>query len=349
MVTGGGSAGHVIPAKPLIDSLLAQGIAVTYIGSKSGLEQRLVEDQAVTFEAITTGKLRRYLSFENLIDAFRVPLGIVQSFFLLWKVQPNVVFSKGGYVAFPVVMAAWMLRIPVVSHESDLSMGLANRLSLPFTHTLCTNFPSTKIRAKSKLLTGTPMRRSLLEGSGVRARKWLGIGDSLPVVVIVGGSLGADSLNELARLSAPDLCEDCHVIHVCGPGKKTESTQTIDRYRQFEFIDSQWGDVLALADVVVSRAGANSLYELLTLRKPNLLIPLPLTSSRGDQIENARMAEENGWSKVVLEEELTTSVLVASVRDLLTQRQRWVDALNQFPRLNSVELIEEILSQAARS
>ena len=347
VVTGGGTAGHVIPAKPVIERLLARGTQVTFIGSKSGLEERLVADLAVAFRAITTGKLRRYLSFQNVVDLFRVPIGILQAIRLLFRIQPDVVFSKGGYVAFPVVLAAWLLRKPVVSHESDLTAGLANRLAIPFTHTVCVNFAATKIRARQVVVTGTPIRDSLLNGNADRGKEFLKIDHHLPVLLVVGGSLGAEQVNAVVREALTDLCSGFQVVHVCGPGKLSAQHQHVDGYVQFEYIDEQWGDVLATADFVVSRAGANSLYELLVLRKPHLLIPLPKSASRGDQLENAEMAKDEGWSEVIFEEDLEPQNLCDTVWKMYQNRASWHQKLSEFERPDSVDLIEGVLASAA--
>ena len=346
VITGGGTAGHVIPAKPVMESLKSKGVAITFIGSKTGLEEKLIADQEVDFESITTGKLRRYWSFQNLLDLFRVPIGILQALRILRRTHPDVVFSKGGYVAFPVVFAAWMCRIPVVSHESDLTAGLANRLALPFTHTLCVNFAATQINAKNVVVTGTPLRDSLVHGDAERAREWLQIESDLPFLVVVGGSLGADTLNRVVREAIRDLTGSFQILHVCGPGKMSDNYLGIARYHQREYIEDEWGDVLALADVVVSRAGANALYELLSLRKPNLLVPLSTAASRGDQIENAEMAKSMGWSKVIEEDKLTAQQLSNEVNGLYRNQQAWKHRLEIFERRDSLDLIEEVLQQA---
>ena len=346
VVTGGGTAGHVIPAKPIIETLLHQGAEVTFIGSTSGLEEQLVKDLDVQFNSITTGKLRRYLSLQNLLDFFRVPFGILQSVMLLIRNRPQVVFSKGGYVAFPVVFAAWLLRIPVVSHESDLTAGLANRMAIPFSHTLCVNFAASQIHAKRVVVTGTPLRESLLTGNAEKGRAWLGVEADLPMLVIVGGSLGAATLNEIVRLALPELCALFSVVHICGAGKVSAEHKAQNRYFQFEFIDEAWGDVLAAADLVVSRAGANSLYELLALRKCHILVPLPETQSRGDQLENAAMSKRNGWSVVLLEEDLSPDRLTKEISTLYSERDQRRAKLQEFERLESLSLIEQVLQSS---
>ena len=347
VVTGGGTAGHVIPSIPVIRRLLADGIKVSFIGSTSGLEERLVADLEITYLGITTGKLRRYLSFENLVDVFRVFAGIWQAFWVLQSIKPVVVFSKGGYVAFPVVFAAWLNRIPVVAHESDLTPGLANRLSFPFIKSLCLNFPETKARVSNVLVTGTAVREDLLQGDATRGRAWLDVSEDARVLVVVGGSLGAATVNTVLREALTRLSQSYFIVHVCGAGQVQSSLES-PNYRQFEYVDAEWGDVLACADLIVSRAGANALYELLTLRKLNILIPLSRRASRGDQIENAQMAERRGWSFVVPEETLDADALVNAVQFVERDPGYWRNNLESFEARDSVNLIYEELGRVAR-
>ena len=343
--TGGGTAGHVLPTKPVIEQFLSRNDRVIFIGSRSGLERKLVSDWGIEFKEITTGKLRRYFSFENLIDAFRVPIGILQAWLLLLKVKPSAVFSKGGYVAFPVVFAAWLLRIPVVAHESDLSPGLATRLCTPFVKTQCVSFAQTRTKAKRVVVTGTPIRAELRCGDATRAQDWLNLTSDSRVLVVVGGSLGAEAINQVVHVSIEKLAQEFVVIHVCGKGNVKENLRSVENYHQFEYINERWGDVLALAEVVVSRSGANALFELLSLRKPNLLIPLPLTQSRGDQIENAELAEINGWSLVLPEELCDPTSLLASLELITENLTHWQAKLQTFELRDSANLIVTEIEQ----
>ncbi|TDJ28800.1 MAG: UDP-N-acetylglucosamine--N-acetylmuramyl-(pentapeptide) pyrophosphoryl-undecaprenol N-acetylglucosamine transferase [Gammaproteobacteria bacterium] len=350
LFTGGGTAGHVVPAFPIIEVLLARGVEVSYIGSNSGLEEGLLSDFPLTYRGISAGKLRRYFSFENIIDVWRVFLGIWQAARLLGQLRPEVVFSKGGFVSFPVVVAAWLRHIPVVIHESDFTAGLANRMSFPFCRTLCVNFANTKpVKFKGRMVhTGTPVRAALLEGNAVRGREFLGIDQTYPVLIVTGGSLGADALNEAVRDVLQELTEKFVLVHICGPGKKVECDRP--NYRQFEYLTTQWGDVLAAADLVVSRAGANTLYELLVLRKANLLVPLSRRVSRGDQVENAEYARSLGFSRVIEEQALNGPNLVREVLALLADLDEVTERLGEFAVPDSVALIlaalEEATSQA---
>tara|TARA_B100000315_G_scaffold236949_1_gene253275 strand:+ start:3960 stop:5036 length:1077 start_codon:yes stop_codon:yes gene_type:complete len=349
LFTGGGSAGHVIPALPVVRACLDRGDTVDFIGSHSGLEQRLVEGMGVRYHGITTGKLRRYFSVANLVDAFRVLGGCWQAFRMLGRISPDVVFSKGGFVSFPVVIAAWLRRIPVVAHESDYSPGLANRLSMPFIEVLCTNFLETcPARFKGRVVhSGTPVRRELMEGSAVRARERLGVPPDRGVLVVTGGSLGADALNAVVREALDALLKGFDVVHVCGEGKATGLKQR--GYHEFEYVGEGWGDLLAAADVVVSRAGANALFELLTLAKPMLLVPLPARASRGDQIENAEFARVHGYAEVIAESELDAASLCECVEKIFRARPDWLRSLERFERpqaeVRLVQVLDDVLGK----
>lgn len=349
LFTGGGTAGHVIPAIPVMRALRASGVEIGFVGSRSGLEEDLLREEDLQYFGIASGKLRRYFSLENLVDAFRVLLGIFNACVVVARFRPDAVFSKGGFVSFPVVLAAWLWRVPVIAHESDLTPGLANRLALPFIRCLCVNFPVTESslsgRFKGRIVhTGTPVRPVLLDGDGARGRQWLNIAEGEPILLVTGGSLGADALNTVVREALGELTGEWQVVHVCGPGKL--SAERNERYQQFEYVREQWGDVLAAADLVVSRAGANTLYELLALRKPNLLVPLSQKASRGDQIENADYARELGYSEVIAEEALTSETLVRSVADLRPKLAEITRRLEGFQVPDSVALLAaEILAE----
>ena len=348
VVTGGGSAGHVVPTLPIIEALLARNWNISYIGSDSGLEEQLVAALDVRYFGVRPGKLRRYWSFDNLVDAFRVPLCVLQVFGILGRIRPDVVFSKGGFVAFPVVVAAWLRRIPVVAHESDLSPGLANRLTLPFIASLCVNFDATRVNARRVVHTGTPVRESLVRGDRERGLIATGFSGERPILAVVGGSLGAERLNLTVREALSALTRAFDVLHVCGAGKVDPSCLGTAGYEQRDFVGDEWGDILAAADLVVSRSGANSLCELLTLRKPNLLVPLPALASRGDQIENAAYAETRGFSMVVAEADLTPDVLVDRVTALHRNSPSWRERLQAFQAPDSAGLIIAELEAALK-
>jgi len=347
LCTGGGTAGHVVPTLPVMEAFLADGVRVDFIGSGSDLERSLVAPLGVPFHAISAGKLRRYVSLENVIDAFRVLVGMVQALILLGRLRPDVVFSKGGFVSFPVVFAAWCWRVPVVAHESDLSPGLANRLALPFVKSLCVSFPVTNpARFSGELVyTGTPVRPALLAGDAARGRALLEAPEGKPVIVVTGGSLGAERINSVVREALEALTDRAVIAHVCGPGRTV--ALEVEGYHQFEYVRESWGDLLAAADLVVSRSGANTLYELLCLHKPNLLIPLSRRASRGDQIENAAWSESEGYSRVLAEEDLDAVSLVRAVDEILADLPAASERIAGFSAPDSVALIVDAVRRAA--
>jgi UDP-N-acetylglucosamine--N-acetylmuramyl-(pentapeptide) pyrophosphoryl-undecaprenol N-acetylglucosamine transferase len=331
-----------------MEALLAAGWRADYVGSDSGIESSMVAPLDVPFHGIASGKLRRYFSWENFIDPFRVVWGILQALVLCVRLKPDVVFSKGGFVSVPVVVAAWMLRIPVVSHESDVTPGLANRLAYPFCRRICVTFNETAmyLPAKKVLITGTPVRQSLLSGDRDRGLSFLGLDSTRPVLLVFGGSLGAEGINRQVRSVLPTLLAQFQVVHVAGQGNLDPSMDQAG-YVQREFIGAEFGDVLAAADIVVSRAGANSLYELFCLRKPHLLIPLTAAQSRGDQIENARVFADKGYSRVIEEAALTDERFLAKVMQLLQERDAVSSRLKQFEVHDSVRQIVTELERFA--
>ena len=345
VITGGGSAGHVIPALPVVDRLLASGYVVHFIGTRSGLEQGYLAQRKVVFHGIAAGKLRRYRSWQNFSDLFCIAWAVLESLRLLARIRPSVLFSKGGFVSLPPVVAAWLLRIPVVAHESDLTLGLANRLSLPFIKTLCTSFSDTHFAGfKGRhVVTGTPVRNELLRGDATAARRQFAIGDAQRVLLVTGGSLGAEGLNQIIRDNIAALTRDFFVVHVCGAGKTVELEQP--GYAQLEFVAGGWGDLLAAADVVISRAGANALFEWVALSKPNLLVPLPLAGSRGDQLANAAYAQGQGWSEVVAENEITGPRLLAALHKLVHDASVYREAM---AKLEAADAADRLLDELQR-
>ena len=354
-VTGGGTAGHVLPAIPVIKRLLAAGCEVHFVGGAAGPERRLLETvPAVRFHAVSVGKLRRYASLENLADCYRVAAGVAQAWRLLRRLAPQALFSKGGFASFPAVAGAWLNRIPVVAHESDLTPGLANRLALPFAASLCVTFERTAatVRRKRVVVTGTPLRAELLGGDADRGRAMLGIDDALlggrQVLLVVGGSLGAAALNAAVAAALDELLVRYVVVHVRGADKLDAALAGRRGYVQREYVRDGWGDVVAAADLVVSRAGANSLVEWLALGKPHLLVPLPKTASRGDQLENAAFAEAQGWSLVIEERALDASTLLRGLAKLARSAPAIRRRLATFGTRDSARLIVDELERVAR-
>ena len=346
ILTGGGTAGHVTPNIALLPSLAAAGYQVTYIGSYTGIEKQLIEDLGITYYGILSGKLRRYKSWKNLTDPFRVIAGYFQSRKLIRKIKPDIVFSKGGFVSVPVVLAASHKHIPVIIHESDMTPGLANKIAMRGATKICCNFPETlKYLPKDKaILTGSPIRHELLLGNKPAGLKLCGFNTSKPIILVVGGSTGAVKVNNAVRAILPELLKKYQVVHLCGKGKTDASLNGIDGYIQFEYISDQMRDLFAISDIVISRAGANAICELLALRKPNILIPLSANASRGDQILNANSFKKHGYSAVLMEEDITPETLLAAVRDLYQKRMTYVNNMALSEQNDAIGKIMELIT-----
>ncbi len=348
ILTGGGTAGHVTPNIALLPRLRAAGYEISYIGSMDGIEKKLIQTQGIPYYRISSGKLRRYFDLKNFTDPFRVLKGFAEASSLMKKLKPHVVFSKGGFVSVPVVMAAKRRHIPVICHESDLTPGLANKLSMPSATKVCCNFPETLdyLPKEKAVLTGCPIRKELLEGSRTAALTMTGFTPRKPVLMVMGGSLGAASVNQAVRKALPELLKEYQVIHLCGKGKLDDSFKGTKGYVQYEYIGDELPDLFALCDLVISRAGANAICELLALRKPALLIPLSAHASRGDQILNARSFERQGFSMVLTEEDLTETHLTEAVRRLSAHRQDYIDAMASCTQSDAIGAILKLIEEA---
>ncbi len=351
VLTGGGTAGHVTPNIALIPSLKEAGFEISYIGSYDGIEKKLIGDFDLPYTGISTGKFRRYLDVKNLTDPFRVLRGLSEARKYLKAYKPDVVFSKGGFVSVPVVRAAASLGIPCIIHESDMTPGLANKLCIPVAHKICCNFPETlKLLPEEKaVLTGSPIRRELSSGNKLAGLNMCGFTANKPVILVMGGSLGAANVNAAVRAALPRLLNDFQIVHLCGKDKVDNLLLNTEGYKQFEYIKAELKDLFAMADVVISRAGANAICELLALKIPNILIPLPSASSRGDQILNAKSFESQGFSIVVDEEDLTTDLLVDKVHELYFNRQSYTEAMNKSGQIDSISTIMKLIEEAIHS
>lgn len=351
ILTGGGTAGHVTPNIALLPRLRELQYDIHYIGSYTGIEKELIEKQQIPYHGISSGKLRRYFSLKNFTDPFRVLKGFSEANHLIKTLKPDVIFSKGGFVSVPVVIAGKRNHVPVIIHESDMTPGLANRISIPSAYRVCCNFPETlKALPEDKaVLTGSPIRQELMTGDPEKARAFCGFKDEKPVILVVGGSLGATAVNQAVRAILSELLKDFQVIHLCGKGKLDTSLNNLEGYVQFEYIQDELRHLFALSDIVISRAGANAICELLALQKPNLLIPLSASASRGDQILNARSFERQGFSKVLEEETLTNELLLDTVHELYDNRQQYVTAMQQSSQQNPIETIIQLIESASKN
>ena len=350
VLTGGGTAGHVTPNIAMIPRLKELGYKISYIGSYEGIEKKLIEELGIPYYGISSGKLRRYFDVKNFTDPFRVLKGFMEAKKLMKELKPDVVFSKGGFVTVPVVIAASRRKIPTFIHESDMTPGLANKICIPFATKVCCNFPETisNLPKDKAVLTGTPIRQELLTGSKEKGLAFTGLSPDKPVILIIGGSLGATAVNEAVRSILPELLEDFQVVHLCGKGKLDENLKDTKGYVQYEYIKKELADLFALADIVISRAGANAICELSALNKPNLLIPLSARASRGDQILNARSFEHLGYSKVLEEEEITKESLLDAVHDLYKNRESYITAMSSSKHKDSIELIVQLFENSVK-
>jgi len=332
ILTGGGTAGHVIPNLALLPALRKGGFEISYVGGVDGIEGGLAHSAGIPYYGISAGKLRRYFSVKNFTDVFRVAKGLTDAMRIIRKIRPDVVFSKGGFVVVPVLAAARMCGVRTVIHESDITPGLANRLVMPFASKICVSFPETlgflsPAQQKKAVLTGTPIREAITRGNPSNGLKTAGFSPGgKPVLLVTGGSLGAAAINACVREALPKLLEDFRVIHLCGKGHLS-GIKTAG-YAEFEYISDTMPDVLAAADIVVSRAGANTIFELLALKKPNLLVPLSKKQSRGDQILNAASFEAQGFSQVLQEEQLNCETLRAEIRKLYNLRKKFTATMS---------------------
>ena len=351
VLTGGGTAGHVTPNIALLPALQAAGYEIAYVGSYEGIEKKLIADFNIPYTGISTGKFRRYLDPKNFSDPFRVIKGFVEARNYLKNYQPDVVFSKGGFVSVPVVRAAASLHIPCIIHESDMTPGLANKLCIPVAEKVCCNFPETmkNIPADKAVLTGSPIRAELAQGSKLAGLNMCGFTANKPVIMVIGGSLGAANVNKAVRDALPKLLEDFQVVHLCGKDKIDNLLLNTPGYKQFEYIKSELKDIFAMADVVISRAGANAICEISALHKPNLLIPLSANASRGDQILNARSFERQGYSMVLEEEEITDEKLLSVIRNLYADRHKYEQAMSAGSQMDSIHHIVSMIEECAGS
>ena len=318
LLTGGGTAGHVTPNIALLPRLRELGYEISYMGSYDGIEKKLIEEFEIPYYGISSGKLRRYFDPKNFTVPFKV-------------------------------LAARHFKIPAIIHESDMTPGLANKLCIPSAWKVCCNFPETLqyLPKEKAVLTGSPIRQELLKGDALKALRFTGLSPDKPVILVMGGSLGAAAVNEAVRSVLPRLLKDYHVIHLCGKGKLDPSLSGLSGYVQYEYIKSELKDLFALCEIVISRAGANAICELLALRKPSLLIPLPAASSRGDQLLNARSFEKQGFSMVLEEEQITPDSLLSAVHTLYENRQKMSDAMAASRQTDSIETIISLIEEAA--
>ena len=348
IMTGGGTAGHVTPNLALVPKLKEKGFEIKYIGSFDGIEKEIITQNNIPFFEISCGKLRRYFDVKNFTDPFKIIKGIAQATKILSKEKPDVIFSKGGFVAVPVVIAASMKKIPVVAHESDMTPGLANKLSAPFCNKLCVTFRESLnfINGDKGVLTGSPIREEIFHGDKTKGRKICGFTDDKEVLFIMGGSLGSRIINEEIRKNLEKLLKSFNIIHICGKGNIDKKIINKDGYKQFEYVNKELPDFMNTADYIISRAGANSIFEFLALKKPTLLIPLSKKASRGDQILNSKSFEKEGYSLTLEEEEIKDDILYKKILELKGKKTELISNMERSQAKNGVEAIIDVLLES---
>lgn len=349
VLTGGGTAGHVTPNIALLPALKEAGFEAEYIGSYNGIEKDLITKEGIPYHGISSGKLRRYFDWKNFSDPFRVIKGYGQARSLLKKIQPSIVFSKGGFVSVPVVLAAKSLHIPAILHESDMTPGLANKIAMKGAVKICCNFPETiKYLPEGKgVLTGSPIRQQLLHGDRQKALDFTGLRGDRHILLIIGGSLGSVFINNAVRGALDDLLQKFEIIHLCGKGNLDPSLDGKEGYVQYEYISKELPDLFAAADFVISRAGANAICELLALHKPNILIPLSRNASRGDQILNAESFKKQGFSYVIEEEDVNEQTLSEAIHYVADHKDEYKKAMTDSGQMDSISKIVSLIKEYA--
>ena len=350
VLTGGGTAGHVTPNIALLKRLKEEGFKISYIGRKDGIERELITKLKIDYYGISSGKLRRYFDMKNFSDILRVVKGIKEASALIKKLKPSIVFSKGGFVSVPVVIGAKIHKIPVIVHESDITPGLANKMAMPFATKICTTFPETleKVSDKKGIHTGSPIRNSLFSGTTREGLKICVFNYELPVLFIMGGSLGSLKINDALRKSLDILLKKFQIVHICGKGNLDKSLTDMKGYSQFEYLSEELPNVFAACDIIAARAGSNSICEFLALKKPNLLIPLSKEHSRGDQILNAKSFEKQGFSKVLTEEELSPETLIENIESLYAERGKYSKCMKEAKVSNGVDEVIKLILQYSK-
>lgn len=348
--TGGGTVGHVSVNLSLIPTALSQGYEALYIGSKNGIEREMIESQLpeIKYYPISSGKLRRYISLENAKDVFKVLKGILDARKVLKKEKPDLLFSKGGFVSVPVVIAAKSLNIPTIIHESDLTPGLANKIALKFAKKIYTTFEETlNYLPKEKAdFIGATIRENLKNGNAHNGYQLTGFNENKKVLLVMGGSLGSKKLNSIIRENLDALLQQYQVIHLTGKGLKDAQVKK-SGYIQYEFVKDDLTDLLAITDTVISRAGSNAIYEFLTLRIPMLLVPLGLDQSRGDQIDNANHFADKGYAKAIDEEQLTAQILLQELNEMEQERTRIINNMKSYEQSYTKEaLFDKMIKDA---
>ncbi len=345
--TGGGSAGHVTPNLSIIEKIKDE-FEIHYIGSKFGIEKEIIDKyKFITYHPITTVKLERKFTLKNMLIPFKLLKGIYDSKKIINKLKPSIIFSKGGFVSVPVAISGKLKKVPIIAHESDYTMGLANKLIYKFCNIMCFTFEDTYKNYKNKgLFTGTPLRDKIFKGNKIKVLHKFQTNEKLPNLLVFGGSLGAKAINDVVFSSINDLCKNFNVFHIVGKNNINKQIN-ISNYYQFEFVDNI-EDFFDTADIVMSRAGSNSIFELCAKNLPMLLIPLPLSSSRGDQILNASYLQKKNLCITLPQEELNQKTLLNNLNALYKNKNYYIQNLKNEPNFNGTEKIVELIKKHSK-
>lgn len=346
ILTGGGTAGHVTPNIAIGEALKKENYKLVYIGSKQGIEKDIVNKFNIEYKGISSGKLRRYLSFKNITDMFKIVKGLSEAIKIIRKEKPNIIFSKGGFVTVPVVLAGRLCKVPVIIHESDITPGLANRISIPYSTKVCVTFKETlKYVPKNKsILTGSPIRQSIFNGNKENGYRLTNLKKDKPILLVIGGSLGSKFLNDIIRNNLNELLKKYYIVHICGKNN-LDKTITSAGYIQFEYVSEKLEDLIAMCSIVISRAGSNTIYEFLALKKPNILIPLSKNASRGDQILNATSFKNQNFSYVIEEEHLNIKSLITALNYMEENKNIYIQNMMNCKLEKGVENIVKIIKE----
>jgi UDP-N-acetylglucosamine--N-acetylmuramyl-(pentapeptide) pyrophosphoryl-undecaprenol N-acetylglucosamine transferase len=351
LFTGGGTGGHIMPVLAVAEEIRKtkssnKKLEFMFIGPDNDFN-KAISGAGIEVKTIKAGKLRRYFSLENLTDIFKIIFGTIQSLYIVYKFRPDVVFSKGGFASVPPVIASWIWRVPILSHESDIVPGLANKIISRFTKKIYISFKDTEkyLPSEKTVLVNSLIREDILNGDKNRARKIFDLEENVPTILIFGGSQGAQKVNEVALKALPAILEKYQVIHICGMKnyEKIKDALKHKRYKLYPYLNDNLKEAYALCDVVISRAGANSLFEIIALEKPSIIIPLP-TSANNHQCKNAEYFSRKGMIVLVKEEDLTEVVLEENIFKLLQEEDYRSSIIKMtkeynYGRKNAAELI----------
>lgn len=341
ILSGGGTGGPVSPLIAIYQEIKKRQPQADFlwVGTKSGPEAKMVSSYGINFQSISSGKLRRYFSWQNFFDPILIFIGFIQSFFIILKYKPNLIMSAGGFVAVPVALAAWILKKPVIIHQQDIRTGLANKIMTPLAKVITVSFAkSLKDFPQQKTsVVGNPVRQEILQGNKKAGLNFLGFDENLPVVLVMGGGTGASFLNQLVEKSISELIKFCQVVHLTGSRAVKEINDP--RYKKFEFLTKEIKDVFAASDLAVTRGGMATLTEFAALAKPTLIIPMP-----GQQEENANEFFKNNAAAVIKQQNLNPENFVTAIKELLDSPNELETFRRNMPKVLDTKAAERIVN-----